>query len=160
MAEPEQFVTLGVGMEVFAIAVAHVQEILDLRPIASLPHAPAMLLGLTDVRGQSVAVMDLRVLLGLPAEEPSEGTRILVIELELGRRRLRMGLLVDRVFEVTSLDADRAEPAPDIGRPWHSDCIRGIGRRGSGFVVVLDVPRLIGAETGAMLLLDEPALAA
>jgi purine-binding chemotaxis protein CheW len=160
MAEQEQYVTLGMGEEVFAIPVAHVQEILDLRPVARLPHAPHGLLGLTDVRGQSVAVVELRALLGLQPAEATQLTRILVLELAIAGRSLRLGLLVDRVFEVTGLDADRAEPAPDIGRPWRSDCIRGIGRRAGGFVVVLDVPRLIGAEAGAALMLDAAALAA
>jgi purine-binding chemotaxis protein CheW len=145
MSGPEQFITLGVGAEVFAIPIAHVQEILDLRPIARLPQAPHGLLGMTDLRGQSVAVVDLRALLGEPPGETGEGTRILVLELDLGGRRLRLGLMVDRVFEVTGLDDDRAEPPPDIGRPWASDCIRGVGRRAGGFVIVLDIPRLIGA---------------
>lgn len=149
MSGQEQYVTLGVGEEIFAIPIAHVQEILDLRPIARLPQAPHGLLGMTDLRGQSVAVVDLRALLDEPPVEPGEGTRILVLELELGGRSLRLGLLVDRVFEVTGLDDDRAEPPPDIGRPWASECIRGVGRRAGGFVIVLDVPRLIGAEAGA-----------
>ena len=160
MAEHDQFVTLGAADEVFAIPVGQVQEILDLRPIARLPHAPASFLGLTDVRGHSVPVVDLRSLLGLMPTEPNQGTRILVLELELAGRRLRIGLLVDRVFEVTGLDAATAEPAPDIGRRWHSDCIRGIGRRGGGFVVILDMPRLMGADEGAAMLLDDAALAA
>ena len=160
MAEHDQYVTLGAAEEVFAIPVSQVQEILDLRPIARLPHAPASFLGLTDVRGHSVPVVDLRRLLGVPVAEANQGTRILVLELDVGGRRLRIGLLVDRVFEVTGLDAAQSEPAPDIGRRWRSDCIRGIGRRGGGFVVVLDMPRLIGADDGAAMLLDDPALAA
>lgn len=149
MADQGQYITLGVGEEVFAIPVAHVQEILDMRPIARLPHAPASLLGLTDVRGQSVAVVDLRSMLGLPPVQVSQGTRILVLELTLAGRALRLGLVVDRVFEVAALDEDRSEPAPEIGRPWRSDCIRGIGRRSGGFVIVLDIARLIGSEAGA-----------
>ncbi|NGM20720.1 chemotaxis protein CheW [Roseomonas stagni] len=160
MAEHDQFVTLGAADEVFAIPVCQVQEILDLRPIARLPHTPSSFLGLTDVRGHSVPVVDLRSLLGLMPTEPSLGTRILVLELDLAGRRLRIGLLVDRVFEVTGLDAAQAEPAPDIGRRWQSDCIRGIGRRAGGFVVILDMPRLMGADEGAAMLLDDTALAA
>lgn len=158
MSGHDQYITLGVGEEVFAIPVAQVQEILDLRAIARLPHAPPELLGLTDVRGESVAVMELRALLGLAPAETGPGSRILVLELDMAGRRLRMGFLVERVFEVTSLDHDRAEPAPDIGRPWSSDGIRGIGRRAGGFVIVLDVPRLIGTE--ALDALGEAALAA
>ena len=151
MSAQEQFITLGIGAEVFAIPIAQVQEILDLRPITRLPQAPHGLLGMTDLRGQGVAVVDLRALLGAPPGETGEGTRILVLEISQGTRALRLGVLVDRVFEVTGLDDDRAEPPPDIGRPWASDGIRGVGRRGGSFVVVLDMPRLIGAARAAML---------
>lgn len=151
MSGQDQFITLGIEDEVFAIPIAQVQEILDLRPIARLPQAPHGLLGMTDLRGQSLAVVDLRALLGEPPAEPGEGTRILVLELDLRARRLRLGLLVDRVFEVTGLDDGRAEPPPDIGRPWASECIRGVGRRAGGFVIVLDMPRLIGAGVDDML---------
>lgn len=160
MADHGQYITLGVGEEVFAIPVAHVQEILDLRPIAQLPHAPVSLLGLIDVRGQSVPVVDLRSMLGLPAVQTSQGTRILVLELTLSGRPLRLGLVVDRVFEVASLDEDRSEPAPEIGRPWRSDCIRGIGRRAGGFVIVLDIARLIGTEAPSVLSVAETPMAA
>jgi purine-binding chemotaxis protein CheW len=109
MSEHTQYITLGIGEESFAIPIAHVQEILDLRPIARLPHAPACLVGLIDVRGQSVPVMDLRALLSLGPVEPGPGTRILVLEVMLPRGPLRLGLVVDRVFEVCELDNDTVD---------------------------------------------------
>ena len=66
MAERPQYVTLGVAEELFAAPVEKVQEILDMRPIARLPQAPGTLLGMIDVRGQGIPVVDLRLTLGLP----------------------------------------------------------------------------------------------
>lgn len=74
MAERSQYVTLGVGTDLFAAPVARVQEILDMRPIARLPQAPPHLLGMIDVRGQGVPVLDLRMTLGMPPADDTENT--------------------------------------------------------------------------------------
>jgi purine-binding chemotaxis protein CheW len=136
------YVTLGLDGDTFAIPVAAVLEILDSRRITRLPEAPMQVLGLIDVRGRSVPVMDLRACLGLPEGEASEHTRILVLDIGQGRV---IGLMVDRVFEVTALDGAGIEPPPDLGAPWRSEHLLGIGRQGEDFVLLLDVGRLFAA---------------
>jgi purine-binding chemotaxis protein CheW len=158
MTERPQYVTLGVGHEVFALPVEVVQEILDPRPIARLPQAPAHLLGMIDVRGRGVPVIDLRGKLGLPAAgtgASGDGTRILVLDVPLDGRTLVLGLVADRVFEVTALDEDRLTPPPEIGARWNSSCIAGVGRRNDRFVIVFDLARLLAAD--AVLLPDGAA---
>ena len=151
MGEIAQYVTLGIDREVFAIPVEHVREILDMRQIARLPHAPDCLLGIIDVRGRGIPVIDLRAKLGLPAAAVTPSTRILVLDVEVEGRALLLGLVADRVFEVTGLDGDGVEPPPEIGRKWRSECIRGVGRRRDAFVVVFDIPKLIAADTPDLL---------
>ena len=146
-----QFVTLGIGRELFAIPVEAVLEIIDLREMFRVPDAPACLAGLIDVRNRSVPVVDLRVKLGLPAAVPTEATRIMVLEIAVAGRQLVIGLLADRVFEVASLDGGRLEPPPDIGTRWRSDYIRGVGRRGDSFVVIFDLERLFSSDDTALL---------
>jgi purine-binding chemotaxis protein CheW len=150
-ADATQFVTLGVDGEVFAVEVEAVHEILDLRPVARMPSAPPYMLGLIDVRGQSVPVLDLRVKLGLAAKAATHHTRILVLDARVGGRPLTLGLLADQVFEVTGLDNGRIEPPPEIGVRWRSDYIRGVGRRNGGFVIVFDLGRLLTGEEAALL---------
>jgi purine-binding chemotaxis protein CheW len=146
-----QFVTLGIGREVFAVPVSTVLEILDHRPVFRLPDAPAYMAGLIDVRGRGVPVIDLRLKLGLPAIEATESTRILVLEVPMGGKRLVMGLVADRVFEVAALGERQIEPPPDIGIRWRSDYIQGIGRHGDTFVIILDLDRLFSAEEAAFI---------
>ena len=146
-----QFVTLGIGRELFAIPVEAVLEIIDLREMFRVPDAPACLAGLIDVRNRSVPVVDLRVKLGLPAAVPTEATRIMVLEIAVAGRQLVIGLLADRVFEVASLDGGRLEAPPDIGTRWRSDYIRGVGRRGDSFVVIFDLERLFSSDDTALL---------
>lgn len=146
-----QFVTLGIDREVFAVPVETVQEILDLRTPFRLPDTPAYLLGLIDVRGQGVPVVDLRVKLGLSAAAATEHSRIIVLDVPMGARRMVLGLLADRVFEVAALKDQSITPPPDIGVRWRSDYIRGIGRHNENFVIVLDLEKLFSGEEAAYL---------
>jgi purine-binding chemotaxis protein CheW len=153
-----QFVTLGIDREVFAVPVEAVFEILELRPMFRVPDAPSFLAGLIDVRGRAVPVIELRRKLGLAAADATENTRIIVLEVPLGERQLVLGLVADRVFEVTPLEGGQLEPPPDIGVKWRSRYIRGIGRRGDGFVVVFDLCHLFSAEEVALLGTAEAAV--
>jgi purine-binding chemotaxis protein CheW len=152
-----QFVTLGIEHEVFGVPVDIVQEILDMRTICRMPDAPAHVAGLIDVRGRAVPVIDLRVRLGLPAIPSTPSTRILVLDVTVRARHLSLGLMADRVFEVTSLDAGSIGPTPDIGTGWRCEYISGIGRRGDGFVIILDLSRLLSTDEVALLVPAPPA---
>jgi purine-binding chemotaxis protein CheW len=145
-AAESQFVTLGIEREVFGVPVEAVLEILDMQSLFRVPEAPAYMLGLLDLRGRSVPVLDLRTKLGLPSIPPTETTRILVLEVEVSGRPLVLGLVADRVFEVLALADHEIEPAPDIGVRWRSDYIRGVGHRDARFVIIFDLPRLFSAE--------------
>jgi purine-binding chemotaxis protein CheW len=146
-----QFVTLGVDREVFGLPIALVREILDSCDISRLPQAPDYVLGMIDVRGEGVPVLDLRLKLGLPAAETTPATRIIVLELDLDTGLAIVGLRVDCVFEVTELDGGTLEPPPNFGARWRRESIAGIGRRGKTFVVVLDLPYLLADEEVALL---------
>ncbi|AKR58382.1 chemotaxis protein CheW [Youhaiella tibetensis] len=149
MAEQAQYVTIGVANELFAAPVAKVQEILDMQVIARLPRAPDHLLGIIDVRGEGVPVLDLRLTLGLPAATDTENTRIVVLAVTGPAGEMRVGLRADRVFEVTVLDSDALDPPPAIGQAWSGHCVQGIGRRNGRFVTVLDLDRLLGDAASA-----------
>ena len=146
-----QFVTLGLGAEVFAVPVEYVREILDYTPPSALPEGPAYLLGLTDVRGRATLTLDLRLKLGLAAVPPTLATRILVLDVPVEGRQLALGLVADRVIEVAAFTPDEIEPAPDIGVRWRSDYMRGVVRRDTDFVVLFDLPRLLTSQDAAVL---------
>lgn len=143
MAEHVQYVTLGVAEDLFAAPVAQVQEILDTQPIARLPQAPPNLLGMIDVRGQGIPVLDLRLTLGIEPAENTENTRIIVLTVAPNGATFTVGLRADRVYEVTVLDMPELEPPPTISGAWSGRSIAGIGRRNGKFVTVLDLDRLL-----------------
>jgi purine-binding chemotaxis protein CheW len=145
------YVTLGVGDEIFAVDVAIVREILAYRTVAHLPNAPPFLVGVIDVRGCTVPVIALRLKLGLPAASITDDTRILVLEIDVKGRQLVVGLLADRVFEVAEFEIDGLEAAPDVGVRWKSEYIRGIGRLRGEFVIIFDMEHLLSSEDVASL---------
>jgi purine-binding chemotaxis protein CheW len=146
-----QFVTLGIDRETFALPVETVREILDMCELSKLPNAPQQLLGMIDVRGTAVPVIDLRTKFGLPRIDATPNTRILVLELVMGGRKTLIGLVADRVFEVTGLDQDRLDPAPETGCRWNAAHIAGIGRRADKFVVVLDLASLLADDAPTLI---------
>jgi len=146
-----QYVAFGLGDEVFAAPVGLVREILNYQQPSRIPNSPDYLLGLTDVRGQGVPTADLRIRLGMAPTEPTLNTRILVLDIPLEDRTLSLGLVADRVFEVTAFTAAQIEPSPDIGIRWRSDYIAGVVRRDEGFVVLIDLPRLLSSTDTASL---------
>ncbi|MBP0575682.1 chemotaxis protein CheW, partial [Mycobacterium tuberculosis] len=78
--------------------------------------------------------------------EPTETTRILVLEVDVGGRRLILGLVADRVIEVMGLAAADIEPPPDVGTRWNSAYIAGIGHRDARFVIIFDLPKFFANE--------------
>jgi len=146
-----QVVTFGLGTEIFAVPVSLVREILDYRETFHVPGGPDYLLGLTEMRDQGVTTVDFRLKLGLPRAEPTPATRILVVDVPLADRTLMLGLVVDRVLEVSSLHSGQLEAAPDIGVRWPSDYISGVVKRETGFVVLVDMSRIFSAQEAALL---------
>jgi purine-binding chemotaxis protein CheW len=146
-----QFVTFSLDSEVFAVPVSVVREILDHEDAFKIPHGPEYLLGLRDVRGQGVPVIDLRLRLGMTKTEKTPHTRALVLDVPIDEKILTLGLVADRVFEVIPFRTDEIEGAPDIGVRWPSDYIAGVVRRNGGFVVIVDLARLFSGAEMAMM---------
>lgn len=145
-----QYVTFSLDNEMFAVPVGVVREILDHEDAFKIPHGPDYLLGLRDVRGQGVPVVDLRLRLGMSRTEKTPHTRLLVLDVQIGDKLLTLGLVADRVYEVTPFRYDEIEGAPDIGIAWRSDYIAGVVRRNGSFVVIVDLARLF-SDSGDVL---------
>jgi purine-binding chemotaxis protein CheW len=140
-------VTFSLGRETFAVPVEAVREILEHEDSFRIPYGPDYLLGLRDVRGHGVPVIDLRMKLGMDATVKTPDTRTLVLDVTIQDRRLALGLVADKVHEVTPFRRDEVEKAPDIGVTWRSDYIAGVVRRDNGFVVIVDLLRLFSNDT-------------
>ncbi len=96
-----------------------------------------------DVRGDSIAVADLRMLLGRTVADDSRATRIVVLWVMRAGRRAQIALKADRVIEVAQLDEGSIGPVPEKGLlNWNDRMVAAIGRRHGSFVTVLDLDRM------------------
>lgn len=138
--------TLGLGGEVFAIDANSVREILDLISVTEVPGARPFVAALINVRGKVVPLADLRLKFHMTQTAPTVDTRIVVVEIELDGENTIVGLLADKVFEVTEIASASIEETPDIGMKWRPDFIKGIGKRGNDFIVIPDVDRIFSAD--------------
>ena len=144
-----EVVTLGLQGEIFALEATHVREILDLAPITEVPNGPPFVSGLINVRGKVVPLADLRLKFGMEQTAPTIDTRIVVIEIDLDGDPTTVGILADKVYEVTEVAGAALEETPRIGMKWRPDFIRCIGKRGTDFIVVLDIERIFSTQTQA-----------
>src|SRR3569833_501408 len=146
MAATSQYLTLGLAGETFGISIRNVREILDMRPIARLPHAPHFLLGMIDVRGSGYPIVDLRLKLDLPSVPATDATRIIILDVPIGDKVVGVGFVADCVYEVTDVDEASMETVPEVGGRWQSEYIASIGRKGYKFVIIFDLKRLMAHE--------------
>ena len=137
-----RYVTFRLGNETYAINVMQVQEVLRMTEIAPVPGAPGHVLGIINLRGNVVTVIDARMRLGLTSKEDDDSTRIIVIEVN----KQVIGILVDSVAEVVELAATEIEPAPNVGNDESSKYIQGIASRDGELVIVVDLNRLLSDE--------------
>ena len=145
-AEQDQYLTFGLAGEMFAVKMHWVREVLDLQHIAKLANAPPILLGITNVRGAGIPVIDLKRKFGMPESETTDQSRIVVLQVQGADGGLTLGALTDAVYEVTQLAADAVEAPPRIGMDWDRSYMLGIGRQDGRFVTLLDLDRVFATE--------------
>lgn len=142
---PLNTLTFALGGEVFAIDASAVREILDVGVITRVPNAPAFVGGLINVRGRVVPLADPRLKFGMEAAPPTLDTRIVVIEVDLDGEPTIVGMLADKVHEVTEVTVAQQEDAPRIGMRWRPEYIRCIAKRGGDFVIVLEIDHVFAS---------------
>lgn len=146
---PLTVLTLGLDDEVFAIDAGCVREILEMVPVTEVPGSLPLVNGLINVRGRVVPLADIRLSFGMTQRDATLDTRIVVVEIPLNGEPTTIGLLADKVFEVTDLrPADLAE-TPKLGMRWPAELIRCIGKRGSDFIIVCEIAELFSTARGS-----------
>ncbi len=137
-----QWVTFYLDNEKYGIKVMQVQEVLRLTEIAPVPGAPEYVLGIINLRGNVVTVVDTRKRFGLQEKQPEDATRIVIIE----AANQVVGILVDSVAEVADLRASEMESAPNVGSDESSKFIQGVSSQGDGLLILVDVDKLLSTD--------------
>jgi len=141
-----QYLTFSLGGEVFALQIAKVREVLESTGVTDIPRTPEHMLGVINLRGHAVPVVDMRRKLGMRPTEQTVDTCIIILEVASGTEEIVMGALVDSVREVSEMaDAD-IEAAPRLGGGDRDAWIRGMGRREERFVIIVDVDEVFADD--------------
>jgi purine-binding chemotaxis protein CheW len=137
-----QWVTFRLADEVYGINVMQVQEVLRVSEIAPVPGATHYVLGIINLRGNVVTVIDTRIRLGLTTTEVTDSTRIVIIE---GAKHV-VGILVDCVAEVVDLAMSEVESAPNVGNDESAKYIQGVASRDDELLILVDLNKLLTDE--------------
>ncbi len=129
----------------YAIGVLQAKEILQYDTVTRIPSVPPSIRGVINLRGAVVPVIDLAVKLGLPETAVTKRTCILIVEVDLRDERTVMGVMAEAVQEVLELGPEDIEPPPSFGTQIRVDYLVGMGKAGKGFVLLLDLDRVISA---------------
>ncbi|MEM8738150.1 MAG: chemotaxis protein CheW [Planctomycetota bacterium] len=135
-----QLVSFEIGPEEYAIPILAVQEINRMMPITRVPHSPAAVEGVINLRGRIVPVINMRSRFGLDTIHDTTDARIVVVE--VGGEGRVIGFTVDRVHEVLRLDGDIVDPAPTVGSVANAHFIQGVGKLDDRLLILLDLDRL------------------
>jgi purine-binding chemotaxis protein CheW len=135
-----QYLSLRIGDADFGIPLLRVKEILQYEEPVAIPSVPASFRGVMNVRGSAVPVVDLAVRFGRAPSVPTKRTCTVV--LENGPAPLT-AVVADSVNEVVELRQEDVEPPPDFGPDVRVDYLTGMARHGRGFVLLLDIDRLL-----------------
>jgi len=136
-----QYLTFTLDNGVYALDIASVREVLEMTAITRVPRTPEFMRGVINLRGHGVPVVDMRRKFGLPAVEQTVDTCIIILEVHQEGEATLLGALVDSVREVLELPASELLPPPRMG-VVDAEFLRGMGKLGEEFVLILDPDRV------------------
>jgi purine-binding chemotaxis protein CheW len=146
-----KFLTFDLAEEEYGLEILRVREIIGLMEITPVPKTPDYVLGVINLRGKVIPVIDLRLKFGLPYKEPDDRTCVIVVEVATEADTVQMGIVVDRVNEVVDVKAGEVEPTPSFGVSLDTAFILGMAKVGDKVKILLDIDKVLSTEEVAAL---------
>jgi len=144
--EVSTFFSFRLGHESFAVTILRVREVLEYLKPTRVPKTQKHMIGVINLRGNVVPVVDLRTLFGMPQGERTVHSAIIILDVGLRDEQVTIGALVDSVREVIDIKDSDIEPPPRIGMGLNTDFIKGMGRYAEEFLIILDVDKVFSIE--------------
>jgi purine-binding chemotaxis protein CheW len=148
-----QMVSFRLAQEEYGIEITKVQEIILMGEITRVPQTPPFIKGLINLRSTVIPIVDLRLRFGMQQEEPTDETRIMVVNVA-GKT---IGIIVDAVNEVLRISRDQIAPPPPTVAGLGHEYLTGLAKLDKRLLILLDIDKILGAEEAE---LAEPALVA
>jgi len=157
-AATQQVLTFELGGGTYGFEILRVREIRGWTSVTKIPQAPPHVLGILNLRGSIVPVMDLRMRFALERAHYTQVTVIIVLSVHSQAGRCEVGVVADGVSDVVDVNPAHIKQPPDLGAGCATDYILGLVPAGERMTVLLDIDRLIGAQLAAFSA-ERPALA-
>lgn len=141
-----QLLSFTLDDEVFAIEISRIREVLEFKGTTKVPRVPDFMRGVINLRGAVVPVIDLKQKFGIGSTEQGINTCVIIMEVEAGGESIVLGALADAVREVFDLETANIEPPPKIGTRLDTTFIKGMGKYGDNFVILLDIDRIFSGD--------------
>ncbi|MDD3949623.1 MAG: chemotaxis protein CheW [Desulfobacterales bacterium] len=141
-----KYLAFTLDKEDYGIRILKVREIIGMMPITNVPQTPDFVLGVINLRGKVIPVVDLRVRFGMRSNERNDRTCIVVVEFAQGAGAIPMGIVVDSVSEVFHIKESDIESTPSFGVKINTDFILGMAKMGNSIKILLDIDRVLSAQ--------------
>ncbi len=146
-----KYLTFDLAEEEYGLEILRVREIIGMMDITPVPRTPDFVLGVINLRGKVIPVIDLRLKFGLPYKEPDDRTCVIVVEVMSDGATVQMGIVVDRVNEVVDVKGADVEPTPSFGVSLDTAFILGMAKVGEKVKILLDIDKVLtNAEVAAL----------
>ncbi|ENC55639.1 cheW-like domain protein [Escherichia coli P0299917.4] len=143
----QEFLVFTLGDEEYGIDILKVQEIRGYDQVTRIANTPAVIKGVTNLRGVIVPIVDLRIKFSQVDVDYNDNT--VVIVLNLGQRVV--GIVVDGVSDVLSLTAEQIRPAPEFAVTLSTEYLTGLGALGDRMLILVNIEKLLNSEEMALL---------
>jgi purine-binding chemotaxis protein CheW len=141
-----KYLTFQLGNEEFAVQVLRVREIMGIQEITAVPQTPDYVKGVINLRGKVIPVVDLRLKFGLPEIAYTQRTCIIVAQIEARGAKLMIGIIVDCVSEVLTMQASDIEDTPDFGSGVETPYLLGMAKIKGKVKILLDIDMVLSAQ--------------
>jgi len=142
----KSFLSFKLGSEHFAINVMKIMEILEIPKITKVPQAPDYLIGVVNLRGGVLPVIDTRIKFGMESTSYTVNTCIVVLNIDVNEENIVVGALVDSVSEVFEIEESQIQPSPTIGSKYHADFIQGMIKEKDQFMMLLNIDKVFTVD--------------
>ncbi len=142
VAKAGKYLTFMLGSEDYGVAILKVKEIIGYQEITSVPQMPSEVIGVINLRGEVIPVIDLRLRFSMEPKEVTEETCILVVE-SGDDNSTSVGIMVDGVSEVQDIPQEEIEPSPSLGNNKRVEFITGMAKVGKSVKILLDVDKVL-----------------
>lgn len=142
----ETYLTFTLGKESFALNVDHVEKILEFQPVTEVPKAPEFMLGVFNLRGEVIPLIDTRVKFGMSKTEITTSTCVLVINVKIEDEDVKLGAMVDSVKEVVKYSSNDLLAIPSVGKQTKAEFLNGVLKINDDFVLLLNADKIFSID--------------